>query len=38
MGEQTKLINERALTPIDPEHYGIIVAELRRFLALEEGS
>lgn len=37
MVEQTKLINERSLTPINPEHYAIIVAELRRFLALEEG-
>ena len=34
MGELTKLINERSLTPINPEHNKIIVAEMRRFLAL----
>lgn len=36
MGEQTKLINERALSPVNPEHYAILVGELQRFLRLEE--
>ena len=35
MGEQTKLINERSLTPFNPEHYALIEAELCRFLKLK---
>ena len=36
--EQVKLINEQQLTPANPEHYELLVAETRKFLKLvDEG-
>jgi len=36
LGEQVKLMNENALTPVNQEHYDFLVGEMGRFLRLEE--
>jgi Fe-S cluster biosynthesis and repair protein YggX len=33
---QVILMNEKRLTPGDPEHYAILVREMRTFLSLQE--
>ena len=38
MGEQTKLINEESLTPLNPDHYKRIVEVMRDYLELKEES
>lgn len=38
MTNQTIFMNENALTPVNPEHYAMIVEELRKFLSLPQAS
>ena len=36
LGAQVIVINERSLSPAKPEHYDILVGEMRTFLGLGE--
>lgn len=37
LGQQVILINERRLSPVDPEHFALLVREMRAFLRLPDG-
>jgi Fe-S cluster biosynthesis and repair protein YggX len=36
MDTQVKLMNENRLSPAEPEHYALLVSEMRSFLSLRE--
>jgi len=36
MGQQVILINENKLTPADPQHYALLIAEMKKFLLLAD--
>ena len=36
LGQQVILINEQALTPVNPEHFSLLLREMRAYLRLPD--